>query len=139
MMKRVAMSILAVLLLAGAAVADGPQGQFKSANRYATATGTDTATATITGVSGKSVRIYKITVVCYDTNSDRVPTARIKDGGNVVWAVPHRIYSNVTYPVGIYDFNPPWTVTEGNTADVLANYGAACSGGTELMVQADQF
>jgi len=140
-MRKLAVWVLATLLLFAVrpVLADGPTGQYTPVNQYVSATYPNTATVTIPGVSGQRVRIYNVTVVCYNANSVVVPTVRVIDGTALVFATPGQTYSNITYPVGQYKWNPPLTLSVGATATILGNYGAGCGTTTDLIVQADQF
>lgn len=44
-----------------------------------------------------------------------------------------------TDPLGFYHWAPGYSFSSGGTVVITGNYGAGCTGGTQMTVQADQF
>lgn len=146
-MKRFFIVLAALLVLAGPAFGQQAQPpvldtvvQYNPVNLRASAAGSNTATITITGVTGQRVRIYWVTVQCLATPTTLVPTIVLTDvGASAVLFSTSSQTSPVTNPVGEYHWLPGLTFGVGNTVTVDGNTGGACSGGTLITVQADQF
>lgn len=115
--------------------------QYAPVNSYIEATGSNTAVATITGVTGQRVRIYSVTVWCGGApGSGIVPSLRITDAGNLIFSGPGGKSTTAdVYPVGKYFWLPGLTLGSGSTAVITANSGNVCTQGTTMSVQADQF
>jgi hypothetical protein len=108
-------------------------------NILAGVSGLDTAIATIPGIAGRRVRIYSITAVCNSPGSTTVPTIIVRDAGRTIVSNPNQSIGNEIPPIRPLHWQPGLTASPGGDVVVMANYGAACGGGTTLSVQADQF
>jgi hypothetical protein len=101
--------------------------------------GLETATITIPGSSGHRVYLYSVLAVCNAPGTNIVPTIIITDGATTVFSITAETISNETPPIRPLSWNPGLTMSLGGTVVIKENYGAACGGGTTLIVQADQF
>jgi hypothetical protein len=101
--------------------------------------GLDTAIATIPGIANRRVRIYSITAVCNAPGSNTIPTIIVTDAGRTIVSNPSQLISNEITPIRPLHWQPGLTASPGGEVVIMANYGAACGGGTTLSVQADQF
>jgi hypothetical protein len=101
--------------------------------------GLDTAIATISGIANRRVRIYSITAVCNAPGTNTVPTIIVADAGRTIVSNPNQYILNEMTPIRPLHWQPGLTASLGGEVVIMANYGAACGGGTTLSVQADQF
>jgi len=118
------------------------QVQIYPLNSQVGVSGNNTATITISGVSGRRTVIYQVLAVCNTSGlPGTVPTVIITDttAGVVPFSHSHSYFSNIELPHVPDKFIPGLTFPPGNTVQIQGNYGGACAGGTSLFVQADQF
>jgi hypothetical protein len=108
-------------------------------NILAGVAGLDTAIVTIPGLADHRVRIYSITAVCNAPGTTTVPTIIVTDAGRTIVSNPNQSISNEVPPIRPLHWQPGLTASPGGEVVIMANYGAACGGGTTLSVQADQF
>lgn len=147
-MKKVFLTLLALVILVSPAVAQQTQPpvldtpvQYNSINTSANAGGTsNAATVTISGVSGQRVRVYWVAVQCGATNTNQIPTLIVSGStSGALFNTSGNVITGVTYPVGQYRWLPGLTFPVGDTVTITGNTGGACSSGTLVHVQADQF
>lgn len=114
--------------------------QYSAQNFVQGAGGASTSIVTITAVAGQRVRIYQVSVVCNTAGGNLVPTVTVTDGASGVFAsFGAQVINNITTPIFTYRWNPGLTLPSGTTAVISGNVGGACTGGTTLNIQADQF
>lgn len=117
----------------------GQSQQINPQNSVTGVAGNATATVTITGVTGQRVKIYAIGVVCNTAGSTLTPTVVVSDGANTLLSLASSTDSAKTTPTHFYQFNPGLTASAGGTVVIQANVGGACTGGTTVTIQADQY
>lgn len=131
-------AIPTLFLFVFAFTAFGQNQQINPQNSYTQVSGINPATVTITGVAGQRVRLYQVSLICNTTGATAVPVLYVTDAGNtaILYGPLSPGGSNVN---GIYKWEPGFAFSVGGTIVITGNYGAGCSGGTTMVVQADQF
>lgn len=137
-LKAFTVSAAFLLIAAMSATAQVPA-QYNSMNSVTGVGGNATATVTLTGVANTRVRIYSITAVCNTAGSTFIPTVVVTDAGNTIISYTAQTISNEAPPIRPFKWNPGLTASIAGTVVISANVGGACTGGTTLTVQADQF
>lgn len=114
--------------------------QVNPLNSYTSAAGSASATVTIAGVTGQRVRVYSVSVWCGGVAPNIAPALRITDGGATFYFdLPGIVYTNQDHPVNRYQWFPALAFPLGGSVTIIGNIGNACTQGTFMSIQADQF
>lgn len=116
--------------------------QYNPQNFVQGAAGNAAATVTITGVAGQRIRIYSIAAICGTAGTSLVPTIVVNDSNtpsNPPISIATTTISGESNPIRFRTWFPGFAISVGGTATIYGNYGGACTGGTTLLVEADQF
>lgn len=119
-MRRVALTVLALLLCAGSAFAQATSypSQLNPRNSQAVSAASGAAVKTLTGVAGRAWRIYGLSGWCSTGTSGLT----IAEAAVTTWSTPA---AAVTTTISSFPF-PPYTAAAGATVVVTL---AACGGG----------
>lgn len=138
-MKRIVSALLLSILLASG-FAEGQTLQVNPQNFYVTAAGANTAVVTILGIAGARVRLYSVSVWCGGVAPNIAPALRIDDNAvTFYFDLPGIVYTNQDHPVNRHSWYPALAMPVGGTVRITGNIGNACTQGTFMSIQADQF
>lgn len=115
--------------------------QYNPQNFVQGVAGNATASVTITGVAGQRVRINSIAAICGTAGTALIPTIVVTDSGaaNPIISISTTTISGESTPIRFRTWSPGFAASVGGTVTISGNVGGACTGGTTILVEADQF